>query len=91
MIVEYELLRGEARISVASDRQKAGPPGIDGGAAGQRADFFLVRQGRRRRLQSKVANVPVTQGDVVIVKTSGGGGCGASEGVRLVAGSKRRR
>jgi N-methylhydantoinase B len=91
MIVEYELLRGEARISVASDRQKAGPPGIDGGAAGQRADFFLVRQGRRRRLQSKVANVPVTQGDVVIVKTSGGGGCGASEGVRLVAGSKGRR
>jgi N-methylhydantoinase B len=74
--VEYELVRGEARISLACDRQNFAPPGAEGGSAGENADFFLVRDGSRQRLPSKVANVPVSAGDVVIVQTSGGGGWG---------------
>jgi N-methylhydantoinase B/oxoprolinase/acetone carboxylase alpha subunit len=74
--VEYELVRGEARISLACDRQHFAPPGAEGGQAGGTADFYLVSNGDRRELPSKVTNVPVRAGDVVVVQTAGGGGWG---------------
>jgi N-methylhydantoinase B/oxoprolinase/acetone carboxylase alpha subunit len=74
--LEYELVRGEARITLACDRQNFAPPGGEGGGAGGKADFFLISNGRKRRLPSKVTNVAVSAGDVVVVQTCGGGGWG---------------
>jgi N-methylhydantoinase B len=74
--VEYELVRGEARVSLACDRQKFAPPGAEGGSPGGNADFFLISNGDRRRLPSKVTNLAVSAGDVVVVQTAGGGGWG---------------
>jgi N-methylhydantoinase B len=84
ILMEYELLRGNARLSVAADRQKFPVPGMEGGGDGRPSDFFLIHDGHRRRLPSKIANVPVTAGDVVILMTPGGGGWGANKRHRRV-------
>lgn len=76
MVKEYELLHGEALLSLASDRVDFQPYGLEGAASGASAEFELWTTEGRRRLPPKLTNLRVAAGDVIVAATSGGGGFG---------------
>jgi N-methylhydantoinase B len=77
---EVEVLAGDARLSVLSDRNIIPPAGVNGGASGAPNRFAVRRDGtvlEPSAFPGKVANFPLRRGDVVLMHSSGGGGFGA--------------
>jgi N-methylhydantoinase B len=64
-----------AELTLLAERRSAGPYGLAGGEAGKPGSDELVRAGKRRVLAAK-ANVELEAGDVVRLRTPGGGGWG---------------
>ena len=62
-------------FTVLADRDRSGPWGVLGGEDGRIAEYVLVRDGVETRLGSK-STVELVPGDVVSVRTCGGGGYG---------------
>jgi N-methylhydantoinase B len=58
------------------ERFKFRPYGLAGGQPGAAGHLYLVRDGVRQALPSKVGNLRLRQGDVIRLETSGGGGFG---------------
>lgn len=83
MGVQYSirLLRGEGRLSVLGDRGKRGPFGVLGGGNGATTSISmnLDSESYTPEMGTKDENVPFHVGDVVSVKTPGGGGYGKAE------------
>jgi N-methylhydantoinase B len=71
---DIKLLCG-SEISILSERRKFRPSGLAGGGPGARGINTLIRGGQLKRLPSK-AIVHGRAGDVVSIKTPGGGGFG---------------
>jgi N-methylhydantoinase B len=72
------LRRGEARASFVMDHGRTGPPGVLGGEAGQ-PNEIEIRQSGRKLIPvhlSKDQDIEMTAGDVIRVRTPGGGGYG---------------
>jgi N-methylhydantoinase B len=65
-------------FTVLADRDRAGPWGAFGGQAGRVAEYVHVRDGEERRLGSKTT-VDLVPGDVISVRSCGGGGYGPPE------------
>ena len=65
-------------FTVLADRDKAGPWGAFGGHAGRVAEYVHVRAGEETRLGSK-STIDLVPGDVISVRSSGGGGYGPPE------------
>ena len=65
-------------FTVLADRDRAGPSGAFGGHAGRVAEYLHVRGGTETRLGSKTT-VELVPGDVISVRTCGGGGYGPPE------------
>ncbi|HEY7344960.1 MAG TPA: hydantoinase B/oxoprolinase family protein [Gaiella sp.] len=63
-------------FTVLADRTTSGPWGVAGGAAGSPAEYVLVRGGVETRLGAKTT-IELEPGDVVSIRTCGGGGYGA--------------
>lgn len=61
--------------SFLGERHRTAPPGLAGGGPGRRGELLLVRAGRRRRLPAKTT-VSLLPGDLLVVRTPGGGGHG---------------
>jgi N-methylhydantoinase B len=75
---DVEVLRGEARASFVMDHGRFGPPGVEGGAAGQ-PNVVIVHRGGDTYIPehlSKDQGLALAPGDRVEVKTPGGGGYG---------------
>jgi N-methylhydantoinase B len=68
----------EATFTILADRDRAGPWGLFGGAAGKPAEYVLNPDTEGRRLGSKIT-IDVKPGDVVSYRTCGGGGYGRAE------------
>ena len=66
-----------AQLSTNLDRFKFRPFGLDGGEPAALSALYLIRDGVRQALPSKVTNMMVRKGDIVRLETSGGGGFGA--------------
>ena len=86
VIREVELLT-DARVSLLSDRRKIPPYGLHGGEPGALGQAELIHpNGSRKRLPGKFS-ISARKGDRIVIKTPGGGGCGAPTspraGVRL--------
>jgi N-methylhydantoinase B len=64
--------------TILADRDRFGPWGAFGGLDGKVAEYVLVRGGEETRLGSKVT-VELEAGDVLSVRTCGGGGYGPVE------------
>ena len=62
-------------FTVLADRDRNGPAGAFGGRDGERAEYVHVRDGVETRLSSKTT-LDLVPGDVVSVRTCGGGGYG---------------
>jgi N-methylhydantoinase B len=72
------LLRGEAKASFMMDHGRTGPHGLGGGLAGAMNEIEITRQGVAERPPhlSKGEGYVLKPGDVVQVRTPGGGGYG---------------
>jgi len=67
---------GPARVALLTERRDRGPSGARGGQGGAPGENVLIRDGVEERLPSKTT-FSVEAGDVVSVRTPGGGGWGS--------------
>jgi N-methylhydantoinase B len=67
---------GPARVALLSERRNHGPAGARGGGDGAPGENVLIRGGVEERLPSK-ATFSIEAGDVVSVRSPGGGGWGS--------------
>lgn len=70
------MLLAPARVALLSERRKAGPAGAAGGPPGAPGANVLIRGGEEKSLPGK-ATFTVEVGDVLSVRSPGGGGWGA--------------
>jgi N-methylhydantoinase B len=75
---ELRLLDGEARYSVLADRAVVPPFGVGGGGAAAPVRVSIVRDGTEHPFPTpgKVTNHAIVAGDVVVMRSAGGGGYG---------------
>lgn len=73
---EWRIDSPEALFTANLERFRFRPYGLDGGEDGQEGRLWLIRGDSREALPSKVNNLPLRQGDIVRLETSGGGGYG---------------
>lgn len=70
-------LLADAELAVRSERVRLPPCGREGGRDGRSGEQFVEgREGSVRTLLAKGANQPVAEGEVFVLRTSGGGGLG---------------
>ena len=74
---EIELLT-DARVTVLSERRSHGPYGLEGGAPGTPGANWIVRSGQLQEMPAKFQS-DLSGGDVVGIRTPGGGGFGNPE------------
>ena len=80
----YRLLDSEAIVGYFSDRHKIPPWGIFGGKPGSPSEVLLARSGENFKniiehgivFPTKFMNLKLFKGDVIIIKSTGGGGYG---------------
>jgi N-methylhydantoinase B len=65
-------------FTILADRDRSGPWGVFGGSDGRVAEYVHIRDGVETRLSSKTT-LDLVPGDVISVRTCGGGGYGAAE------------
>ncbi len=65
-------------FTILADRDRQGPWGALGGRSGKIAEYVLIRNGSETRLGSK-CTVELVPGDVISVRSCGGGGYGPPE------------
>ncbi|HUP00831.1 MAG TPA: hydantoinase B/oxoprolinase family protein [Gemmatimonadota bacterium] len=70
----------DARGALLADRRTSRPYGLQGGACGEPGEDRLLREGREIALASKTV-LDLRAGDVISVRTPGGGGWGPAGGV----------
>ena len=76
---EVEILTDDARLSVLSDRNLVVPAGVNGGRSGAGNRTTVRRDGveiEPSAFPGKVAGFPLRRGDVLVMRSSGGGGFG---------------
>ncbi len=77
LVREWRVDSPSAVFTANLERFKYQPYGLAGGAPGRAGALYLLRDGVRTALASKVGNVRLRRGDVIRLETSGGGGFGA--------------
>lgn len=78
VVIEFELLRGEAIASLLGDRGVFAPFGILGGKEARKTEFKIIRNGQVYvpPLRSKADRMIIKAGDIIRLETPGGGGYG---------------
>lgn len=78
MVRRIRLLDQEGQYSVLSDRAVIPPWGVLQGGPGKPYALSLERNGEQRGFDTpgKVSGFPICQGDVMVIRSSGGGGYG---------------
>jgi N-methylhydantoinase B len=74
IIRAYRFL-SEARVALLSERRQTAPYGLQGGEAGEKGENWLVREGKHKKIPGKTV-FHVFPGDLLYIKTPGGGGWG---------------
>ena len=75
MIRDVEFL-SRSRVTLLSDRRRFAPYGLQGGHPGQRGENVLLRGGYEEVKLSGKEVLDVEPGDVLSIRTPGGGGWG---------------
>jgi hypothetical protein len=79
LIRQVQIEADGARLSVLSDRNIIPPAGVNGGGPGAANSFEVLRDGAPISVGSfpgKIAGLALQRGDVVVMRSSGGGGFG---------------
>ncbi len=79
----------DCEMSIMADRHRFGPYGLAGGDAGKPGRSLLLRGDAERELPSK-CNLRLERGDIVSIRTPGGGGWGepARQATTVVSGQR---
>jgi len=83
IIREIEFLT-DATVAILSERRRFAPYGLHGGEPGQPGENLVISDGVERRLPGKV-NIRVKKGDVLSIRTPGGGGWGPARAEETTA------
>jgi N-methylhydantoinase B len=75
LVRAFELVRGTATLSLLAERHRTAPRGTAGGGDAATGSHTLVRDGARTPLPAK-GTLRLQAGDVVEIRTAGGGGFG---------------
>ncbi len=78
LVRDVEFL-SQARVTILSERRKLAPPGFHGGHHGQPGDNILLRGGYEEVKLAGKETLDVRPGDVLSIRTPGGGGWGTPE------------
>ena len=76
---EWRIDSAQAQLTTNLDRFRFPPFGLSGGQPGALSALYLVRDGERRALPSKITNMMLRKGDIIRLETSGGGGYGEAK------------
>ena len=68
-----------ARVTVLSERRRFAPPGYHGGHHGHQGENVLFRGGYEEVILAGKETLDVEAGDILSIRTPGGGGWGAPE------------
>ncbi len=71
--------RTQARVTILSERRKRPPFGLQGGHPGTRGENILLRGGYEEVRLSSKETLDVEPGDILSIRTPGGGGWGTPE------------
>lgn len=71
----YKILEDDVTLSIACERVKTRPWGIQGGLPGKNGEHYIISKDKKIRLNSK-DTVILRRGDIVVINTPGGGGYG---------------
>ena len=74
IVRELEIL-APMQATLLSDRRKTAPYGLSGGQAGEKGQNLLIRDGQQQLLPGK-GSVELHSGDLLCIRTPGGGGFG---------------
>jgi N-methylhydantoinase B len=69
-----------AHMALLADRRRRAPYGLAGGGEGMSGQDFIIRRGRRQRITAK-GSWNLEANDRIRIKTPGGGGHGADDGI----------
>lgn len=70
----YRFLK-DMNVSLLTERRSHSPWGLSGGKAGKKGENILIRAEKKLKLGGKL-NLEVSKGDILLIKTPGGGGYG---------------
>ena len=90
LIRSFQLTRGTATLSLLAERHRVAPRGAQGGGDAATGAHALVRDGVRTALPAKTT-LRLQEGDIVEVRTAGGGGYGPGEKRQPEASERDRR
>ncbi|MEM8853814.1 MAG: hydantoinase B/oxoprolinase family protein [Pseudomonadota bacterium] len=79
LLREVEVMTDEARLSLLSDRNFVWPAGVNGGRSGAGNHTNVCRDGapvEPSSFRGKISGFPLKRGDLVVMRSSGGGGFG---------------
>ncbi|MBC8316490.1 MAG: hydantoinase B/oxoprolinase family protein [Desulfobulbaceae bacterium] len=68
----------KAHVSLLTERRELTPYGLNGGENGSSGSNYLIRDGKRKKLDGKV-NLDVRKDDRIVIETPGGGGWGEKD------------
>ncbi len=72
----YKLLRGKATLTIQATRTRTRPWGLAGGQPGAPGEHLVVKKNGKTIRLDPPCSIELEEGDIVIVKTPGGGGYG---------------
>jgi N-methylhydantoinase B len=92
MVKDYQILSDDTVLTTDINRSKFPPWGVDGGQNGTLNYLAVIRDGKEIMRVSRLMNYKLKKGDVVSIRTAGGGGWGHPYGrdPRLVADDVRK-
>ena len=76
LIKDYKVLADDAVFTTAVNRSKIPPWGVEGGHVGAVNSMVLLRDGKELMKVSRILGYKLKQGDVVSIRSGGGGGWG---------------
>ncbi len=77
-IVRSLRLLTDAEVTILSERRVFSPYGLQGGGNGTSGSNVLIRDGKEQPISAK-ATLAIQEGDIIEIRTPGGGGYGESE------------
>jgi len=75
LVRAYRALSGNTTFTIVAERARRLPWGLEGGRPGRGTEVLATRRGRRQTVGAK-STITLEAGDVVEVRTAGGGGFG---------------